>query len=249
VSSKARKGVGRLHRAARALRGLDHQPPAPPSTAVGAIDWGALRTVTPISDDYGVDRGSPIDRYYIEGFLERHSQDIRGRVLEIHDGRYARRFGGDRVQRLDVLHAGPGNPEATIEADLTDAPQIPDGMFDCVICTQTLMFIYDVPAAIRTLERILAPGGAALVTVSCVSRICQPEMEIWGDWWRFTSKSARRLFEQSFPEESVQVESHGNVLAGVSMLYGIAAEELTESELDHADRNFEVLLAVRAQSS
>ena len=219
----------------------------PDRPAPGELDFGSLRRVTPLSDVYGLDRGNPIDRYYIEGFLGRHREDVRGRVLEINDPRYSRQFGGDRVDRVDIVHPDPGNPEATIVADLSDAPQIPDDSYDCAICTQTLMYIYDVRAAIGTLHRILSPGGVVFVTVPGVSRICQPEDQIWGDWWRFTGKSIRRLFEERFGPPAVGVEVHGNVLAGAAMLYGIATEELSEQELEYRDPNFEVLLAVRAQ--
>ena len=110
------------------------------------------------------------------------------------------------------------------------------------------MYLYDIRAALGTLNRILAPGGAVLVTVPGVSRITQPEDEIWGDWWRFTTKSITRLFEEAFGgPEQVTVATYGNVLTATAQLYGIAAEELTAEELDHRDPNFEVLLAVRAQ--
>lgn len=218
-------------------------PPAP-----GNLDLGSLRRLTPVSDIYGLDRGNPIDRYYGEGFLDLHAADVRGRVLEINDDRYSKQYGGDRVTKLDIIHPDDSNPQATIVADLADAPHIPDDSFDCMICTQTIMYIYDIQAALRTIHRILAPGGVVLVTVPGVSRICQPEDQIWGDWWRFTTKSIWRLFEDAFGHpDAVTVETYGNVLTAAAQLYGIAAEELTREELDHRDPNFEVLLAVRAQ--
>jgi SAM-dependent methyltransferase len=213
-----------------------------------ALDLGGLRRLTPVSDIYGLDRGNPIDRYYGEDFLDRHQADVAGRVLEVNDDRYAKRYGGDRVTKLDIVHPDGGNPQATIVADFADAPQIPDDSFDCAICTQTLMYVYDIAAAMRTLHRILAPGGVVLVTVPGVSRITQPEDEIWGDWWRFTTRSITRLFEEAFGgPDGVTVATYGNVLTAAAQLYGIAAEELTRQELDHRDPNFEVLLAVRAQ--
>jgi SAM-dependent methyltransferase len=214
----------------------------------GALDLGDLRRLTPVSDIYGLDRGNPIDRYYGEDFLDRHEADVRGRVLEVNDDRYTKRYGGERVTKLDIIHPDEGNPDATIVADLASAPQIADDSFDCIICTQTLMYVYDIEGAMRTLHRILAPGGVVLVTVPGVSRITQPEDEIWGDWWRFTTKSVTRLFEEAFGgPQAVTVATYGNVLTAAAQLYGIAAEELTRQELDHRDPNFEVLLAVRAQ--
>ena len=224
----------------RRLRRLGAWPP------VGGLRLGSLRRLTPLSRNYGFDRGTPIDRYYIERFLTRHARDVRGRVLEVGDDEYTRRFGGERVEAVDVLHVDEGNPQATIVADLTDAPQIPDASFDCVICTQTLLLIYDVPAAIRTLHRILRPDGVVLVTVPGVSRICRQEADAWGDFWRFTSMSSRRLFEEAFGSGEVGVETYGNVLAAVGMLHGIAAEELGAGDLDSHDPDYEVLIGVRA---
>jgi SAM-dependent methyltransferase len=241
----------------RLSRALGRRPADPPGAArvaeppaPGQLDFGSLRRLTPVSDVWGLDRGNPIDRYYGENFLDRHATDVRGRVLEINDDRYTKQYGGDRVTKLDIVHPDDSNPQATIVADLANAPQIPDDSFDCMICTQTIMYIYDVHAAIRTMHRILAPGGVVFVTVPGVSRICQPEDQIWGDFWRFTTKSITRLFEDAFQDpQAVTVQAYGNVLTAAAQLYGIAAEELTKDELDHRDPNFEVLLAVRARKS
>jgi hypothetical protein len=70
---------------------------------LSGIRFGMLRTVFPTSRVFGIDRGLPINRYYIEKFLARHAADIRGRVLEVADNAYTRKFGGDRVVTSDVL--------------------------------------------------------------------------------------------------------------------------------------------------
>ena len=100
---------------------------------VGRVRFGSLRRLTPISRNFGWERGGPIDRYYIEEFLARHTEHIRGRVLEIQDASYTRRFGGERVSTSDVLSLEEGNPSATIISDLTCADHIPSDSFDCVI--------------------------------------------------------------------------------------------------------------------
>ena len=153
-------------------------------------DLGDLRRVTPIDPNWGFERGTPIDRVYVESFVGGHAADIRGRVLEIAAPDYTTRFGRD-VERVDILMATEGNPQATIVGDLTDAPQIPDDSFDCAIVTQTLQFVYDVRAALATLHRILAPGGVLLATVPGLTKISPPEDEEWGEWWHYTSRSAR----------------------------------------------------------
>jgi glycosyltransferase involved in cell wall biosynthesis len=219
--------------------GYDYNPPA------GWVRFGDLRRIRPISREYGYDRGRPIDRYYIEGFLARHAADIRGRVLEIGDAAYTRQFGGDRITTSDVFHVDEDNLGATIVGDLTAADHVPTGAFDCFILTQTLQLIFDVPAALRTAYRILKPGGVLLATVPGISQISNDE---WGaSWyWAFTTLSARSLFEQAFPKANIEVTAHGNVLAATAFLQGLATEELTERELDHSDREYEMLITIRA---
>jgi ubiquinone/menaquinone biosynthesis C-methylase UbiE len=145
-----------------------------------------------------------------------------------------------------VLDVRPDYALATIVADLAVGDDIPSNAFDCVILTQVLNFIYDVKAAIRTVHRILKPGGCVLVSVAGISQMAQNEMEYCGDYWRFTSISLRRLFEEVFPAANVTVEAHGNVLAAISFLHGLAQEELRKDELDYRDPNFEVSVLLKA---
>lgn len=232
-----------LHRYVRHKLGARQRRRALPDP--GRIRFGNLRRVTPVSEVFGYDRGQPIDRYYIENFLAFHAKDIRGHVLEIGDDTYTRRFGGDRVTNKDVLHVSEGNPSATIVADLTHADRIPSDTFDCIIFTQTLHLIYDTRAAILTLHRILKPGGILLATFPGISQIARDQ---WGDswYWAFTALSARRMFEEVFRAQDLKIEAHGNVLAALSFLHGLAVRELRKEELDHRDSHYEVLITLRA---
>lgn len=216
----------------------------------GEVRFGSFRRLTPISRQFGWDRGGlPIDRYYIERFLECHASDIRGHVLEVRDDSYTRKFGENRVSQVDVLHVTADNPKATIVADLARAEEIPSDTFDCIVLTQVLPFIPDVSAAVRTIHRILRPGGVVLATMPGISQIIRYDMDRWGDYWRFTSLSARRMFDCGFPRGDVQVEAHGNVLAATAFLHGLSGRELRPEELDHQDPDYEVLITVRAVKS
>ena len=208
-------------------------------------DLGDLRRVTPIDPNWGFERGTPIDRVYVERFVGSHASDIRGRILEIAAPDYASRF-GTGVERVDILMATEGNPQATIVGDLTDAPHIPSDEFDCAIVTQTLQFVWDVRAALATLHRVLAPGGVLLATVPGLTKISPPEDEEYGEWWHYTARSARRLAEEAFGEGRVETEAFGNVLSAAAFLYGLAASDLREEELDARDRLYEVTIGVRA---
>jgi hypothetical protein len=209
----------------------------------GAIRLGALRSLHPVSVQFGYDRGLPVDRYYIEKFLALHAHDIQGRVLEIKDASYTKRFGGERVSASDVLSLSPDVGSPTIVGDLTDGKEIASASFDCVILTQTLQLIYDVRAALNTLQRILAPGGILLATMPGISQIARDEK---GDFWRFTSSSCERLILEFFSKENVGVTAYGNVLTAISFLEGLSVQDLTKAELDFRDTDYELTVCVRA---
>jgi SAM-dependent methyltransferase len=211
----------------------------------GAWNWGDLRRLRPVSREFGYDRGLPVDRYYIETFLERNRRDITGRTLEIGDDEYTRRFGGERTTRRDVLHVHEENPAATIVGDLAEAPQIADATFDCIVVTQTLHLIYDVERAIATLHRILRPSGVVLATFPGITQLSEDEWSrTWS--WAFDSRLAHQLFASRFGEQNVAIEAHGNSLAAAAFLHGLATSDLTPEQLDAEEPACELLLTVRA---
>jgi len=235
---------------------------------------GGLRRVTPVSPDFGVSRGTPVDRYYIEVFVERHGSRIRGRVLEIGEqlyvrerGAFAAREAGDPlppvragVDQVDILDLAESNPQVTIVADLNDPDAaVPADAFDCVICTQTLQFVYDVSTALRTLQRAVKPGGVLLITLPGISQVASPELikspGLTGadypggpaallDYWRFTPALADRLCAEGLGPDGWEIESFGNVLTAVAFLHGLTAEELRRDELEHNDPVYPLLIAV-----
>lgn len=209
------------------------------------VVFNDLSAVKPVSSAFGHERGTPIDRHYIEAFLSEQAAAITGRAMEVGGARYLDAF-GKGVTAREVLHVTADNPEATIVGDLTVKSSLPAATLDCIVCTQTLGFIYDVRAAVEGLAYVLKPGGVALVTVGGISQISRYDMERWGDYWRFTDASLRRLFEPCFG--SVDVTTYGNVTAGVAFLQGIAVEDLPDRRvLDHRDPDYQVVLAVCAR--
>jgi GT2 family glycosyltransferase len=214
-----------------------------------ADDWhvhfGTLRRLTPVAPQFGAERGLPVDRYFIESFLHRNRAYITGNVLEVGEDTYTRRF-GTGVDTIDVLHVDPSAAEATIVADLADAPHIPAESFDCIIVTQTLQLVYDLQAAVRTMYRILKPGGVVLATVPGITQRDDPR---WNDtwYWSFSTKSTARLFGDCFGDDQVRVQAHGNVFTSICFLEGIAAHELEFEELDWHDPCYEMLISVAAE--
>jgi glycosyltransferase involved in cell wall biosynthesis/SAM-dependent methyltransferase len=243
--ARAAKGVAKRSiptgavRRLRRLRGAG----APPT---GQVRFGDFRRLQPFSRRWGYDRGLPIDRYYIETFLERESADIRGRVMEVGDNAYTWRFGREAVTGSDVLNLAAGDPKTTLVGDLAEADHFPSNRFDCIIFTETLHFLYDFRAGLRTLHRMLKPGGVLLATFPGVTKIGRPED--WGTswYWSFTPLSARRVFEETFSHGEIAVDAFGNVLSATAFLWGIAADELWPEELEHKDPEYPVTITVRA---
>lgn len=205
--------------------------------------FGVFARTTPISINFGFDRGLPIDRYYIERFLRTHSADIFGHTLEVGDDAYTRTFGGDRTERRDTIHIDPTEP-ATFHGDLTIPGVLPSGAFDCVVVTQTLHLVYDMPLALARLHDALKPGGTLLMTAPGITPIAADQ---WGkDWyWSLTPRSLLRLLNDQFGEGRTTISCFGNVFAASAFLYGLATHEVSRKWLDELDPRYPVILGAR----
>ena len=214
---------------------------------VGLVRFGNLGRTEPIAAMWPPRFGRPVDRWYIDRFLDAEAASIRGDVLEVGDLGYTNRFGGAKVASRAILHSPIGaGPSATFVADLADAPELPDERFDCVILPQTLLFIYDVAAAVATIHRILRPGGVALVTVPGISQSVPEDKEQWGQYWSFTDDSLSRLFGDVFDPANVEITSHGNVLTTTAFLHGLVVEDLRSRDFDVDDIAYPLILTVKA---
>ncbi|MGH1571268.1 methyltransferase domain-containing protein [Methylobacterium sp. P31] len=198
----------------------------------------------PISHDFGWDRGTPIDRFYVERFLAANAADIRGRALEVGDATYCRQFGKANVVQQDVLNVNPAARETTIDGDLATPGTLPDRAFDCVVLTQTLHLVFDFGGALAGLAQAIAPGGVLLLTVPGISPIDRLE---WSNcwFWSFTDRSLRRLADQYFPGWEVNIEQHGNIFAAISFLHGLALEEIDTEKLKPVDDAYPVIVTAR----
>lgn len=237
--------TGKLQRSIPAMIGRATGLATYGAPALGKVTFGDFARTEPISRQFGFDRGLPVDRYYIERVLSQWSADIHGRVLEIGDNEYTMRFGGGRVEKSDVLHVKPGNPIATIVGDLSEPGVLPEEAFDCIVLTQTLHLIFDMPKAVAALHRSLKVGGVLLVTVPGITPVDRDE---WGStwYWSLTLAALRRLLGLSFKANGIDAVCLGNVFAACSFLQGLAVEEVPREKLDLEDRAFPVIVAARA---
>lgn len=207
-----------------------------------------LTRISPISSNFGWDRGTPIDRYYIENFFRNNGSLIRGQILEVGDSSYSRKFSQGNVDSFNALqHAALGDGAATIVGDLTDTATLPANVFDCFICAQTFQYTFEIQKAVEGACYLLKPGGVLLATVPGISQISRQDADMYGDYWRFTTDSINKLFQPVFGAE-VEIVSFGNVLSATAFLQGLALEELPDRALlDKSDRDYPMIITIVAR--
>lgn len=200
-----------------------------------------IRSVYPLSRKFGLDRGTPIDRHYIEEYLKKNKKHIKGVCLEIGDNRYTKQYGSD-VTRSDILDVNSKNTTADIIGDLRNIPQIKSNTYDCIILTQVIGMIDDLDAVMKECHRILKSNGVLLVTTSSLA----PVIDYDYSFWRFTVKSLEYLFTKQFDKKLVSVESYGNALTSIYYYVGGVQEELQREEIDYNDKYFPCIIAGKA---
>lgn len=208
---------------------------------IGLPTWISLRRTRPLSDAWGFDRGTPVDRFYLEEFLERQRGDVRGDVLEVKSQAYTRRFGGDAVTEAHVLDIDPDNSEATIVADLNEPQSLPADAFDCCLLMQTLQLVRKPDVALANAWSALRIGGTLLLTVPSAS----PVERFLPDLWRWTPAGVKELLAQACPDGLAEVRAYGNVLACCAFFQGMAAEELRPDRLRDHDPALPLVVCAR----
>jgi len=211
---------------------------------LAAMNLGRIGSISPLSRNWGYDRGTPVDRYYIERFLADHAGDVHGQVLEIQEDDYSRRFGGAHVTKQDILNIDASNPRATIIGDLADPKTLKAGQYDCIVLTQTLHLVFDMAAAIANVRRALKPGGVLLVTVPGITPVQPGEGYHW--FWSLTGEALRKLLEASFDPAKVELKSYGNLSSATAFLHAAAVQEIPRGKLDRFDPRYPVTIAARA---
>lgn len=206
--------------------------------------WGNLRRPRPFSEVFGFDRGTPLDRYYLHQFLARERAAITGRVLEIQSPGHARRFGHDLTAAdsidIDPLHT------PTYLCDLAASERIvPDNSYDCFLLPNTLCALKDIEQCLRQALRIVRPGGTILASTAGFV----PLTSDYPDYWHLSADGWKEVAARVWAGQEVHVEQHGNCLAAVAAMLGLAHEELDPQELDVHDPRYPVLVTLRCRKS
>ena len=203
--------------------------------------WGNLRRVRPFSEHFGFERGTPIDRYYLERFLERHRHLITGRVLEIQAPGYTMKYGRALAAADSVDIVLRHNENLTYLCDLAKSERvIPDASYDCFLLPNTLSHLRDVEGCLRNALRVVRPGGVILATTAALV----PLTADVPDYWHASAAGWREIADRSWPGCDVRIDQHGNCLAAVAAMLGLTVEELEPSELDVNDPRYPVLVTV-----
>lgn len=198
----------------------------------------------PVSMFYGFDRGLPIDRYYIEEFLEQNKQYIKGVCLEVQDDGYCKKYGQDRVIKQDILDIVSNNKKATIIADIKDLSQIKDFTYDCIVLTQVLQYVDDLDGAIAECKRVLKNQGVLLVTLPSAAKI-DPDAGTKNDYWRFTEASAKYLFSKYFESSKLEIKTHGNAALLWQSLAGFSQQDTYKKFFKMNNPAFPLIVTVR----
>lgn len=196
----------------------------------------------PVSRQFGTERGTPVDRYYIERFLEEHKQVVRGDVLEIEDNTYSLRYGGERLRNAIVMDVGKEGGDISFRGNLETGEGIRDEIADCFILTQTLMYIFDLKSAVHHIVRLLKRGGSALITCSGISQNSKRCMDDYGCCFHFNTDALRRLFEQEPGVEVVEAGSFGNVKTVTAHLNGLCREDLEADDFMPNDKYYPLIV-------
>jgi SAM-dependent methyltransferase len=205
----------------------------------GLPRWGNLRRTTPFSSTFGFERGTPIDRHYLQRFLHAHRDRITGDVLEVQTNSYTRRYGRD-LRRMDTFDINPMF-HPTYLCDLAHSEDaLPSAAFDCVLLPQTLQHLRELDACLAHLVRVVRPGGVILASAAGL-------MPLTGDvpdYWRLSPDGWRERLAGAWSGADVTVEGHGNCLTAVAAQLGLALEELTDAELDAHDPRYPVITTI-----
>jgi SAM-dependent methyltransferase len=166
--------------------------------------WGNLRRLRPFSENYGFDRGTPIDRYYLDRFLDTNRALVAGDVLEVQNSTYTMRF-GHSLSRTDTFDIVRG-PSVTFVCDLAESePIIPSAAYDCVLLPNTLQHLRRLDACLRNALRIVRPGGAILASAAGFLPLTADA----GDYWRMSPDGWRDTLASAWAGADVTVDARG----------------------------------------
>jgi len=179
-------------------------------------------------------------RVYIEQFLCKYQNHVKGRCVEFCPAVYKNMFiNNPDVSSYDVWNLSPGDG-ITVVADLQDAINIPSDFFDTIICTHVLSAIRNVWEAVSEIHRVLKVGGLVLCTVPSILQEYAPNPR---DYWRLTKDSVQDLFVNFSKRE---IHSMGNPATVSGSPFYLMSHHFPESFMQIHSEKCPSILAVAA---
>jgi hypothetical protein len=93
------------------------------------VNWYKLRRLKSILRVFGFKRGTPINRIYLELFLNFIKQYIQGVTCEIAEDIYSEKYVSN-VEAYEIFYYTNNNPKVTIVGILTDINTLPKNKID-----------------------------------------------------------------------------------------------------------------------
>jgi SAM-dependent methyltransferase len=194
--------------------------------------------VLPYDRHFGVGRGTPVGRYYVDKFLKENAEFVRGRCLEFGNARYKSFFPGiGKHEVVDIsAHAG-----VDYVCDIHDATGIPKGTFDAVICTQVFNQLAWPEKAAVSIFQLLRPGGVLLLTAPFLNPVDKAPT----DFRRFTPDALDLILRAAgFAIDSISFGGNSNV--GLGSLLGMVMEDFSIAEMEVRDPAYPYNCLIRA---
>ena len=198
-----------------------------------------------VANDFGFNRGSPVDRFYIDKFFAKNSQIVTGKCLEFGDTSYIVKYGKLVSKKVTFNYCDVSSMAGDeLMGDISNIDSLPSGLFDCILCVNVLNFIYDTPSALLGLKKLLNSSGRIILTVAGPSaHISRYDMDRWGDYWRMTDKALMNLVQDAgFHVE--KSETFGNPYSCSAQLNGLSVEDLIEEKIIPTHPDYQLLVAL-----
>lgn len=210
-----------------------------PRPAGTALSDGLPRR--PLCQLFGMQRGTPIDRYYLARFIDEARPHVTpaGRVLDIGGQTSNRReYCLTGVRRYDALNIVRG-PGTTVVADAAERTAVAPSSVDTVLLFNMLEHCPEPQAVVDNVHEWLVPGGTCLAMVPGAQRL----HNFPADYWRPTPDGLASLFKGY---HEIENRSYGNLATAIGSLAGLAAEEFDNATLDEYLPDYPVAACVRA---
>lgn len=197
--------------------------------------------IVSMSRQFGLERGTSIDRIYIGRFLNQYRNLITGDCIEIAEDTYTRKF-GTNIDNAYIMHVSGEND--AIKGNLVTGEGIQERIADCAIITQTLSFLDNPNKAVLNLYKLLKKDGNALITVGGISPLSVYDSDRWGHFIGFYKQGIEALFASEDMDCDITIETYGNVKMVMGFLYGMCAEDYKEEDFEKVDEMYPLIYGI-----